>query len=220
MRQRFAIASILLAIAMMAFSFLAPSAALAQQVPVRHVVRAGETLTAIAARYQTTVHALAEANGLTGTVIYPGQFLTVPLDRSAGLGLDDGSASRAGLCVPGAAYVLRQGDTLVSLASRWGTSPAMIKHANGLVGTVLWAGQSIKMVCASDEVAGNVASEVASSVNSLGFCGGVYSVRPGDTLSSVAVRCGVTVAELKNANGLVSNQLLVGQSLRIPTRAR
>lgn len=43
-----------------------------------------------------------------------------------------------------------------------------------------------------------------------------YRVKPGDTLSAIAWRFGVTVSELINKNQLKSSQLHVGQSLNIP----
>ncbi|HEX6988244.1 MAG TPA: cell wall hydrolase [Bacillota bacterium] len=46
---------------------------------VEHRVRAGESLWLIAHRYGTTVAALRQANGLTGSAIHPGQVLSVPL---------------------------------------------------------------------------------------------------------------------------------------------
>ncbi|MCS7040504.1 MAG: LysM peptidoglycan-binding domain-containing protein [Caldilineales bacterium] len=51
-------------------------------------------------------------------------------------------------------------------------------------------------------------------------CGATYRVRPGDTLSRIARRCGVTVAELQQANNLPPRaRLLPGRILRIPRRA-
>lgn len=43
-----------------------------------------------------------------------------------------------------------------------------------------------------------------------------YAVRPGDTLGVIAARFGVTVEEIKAANGLVSDSIAVDQQLTIP----
>lgn len=48
-------------------------------------------------------------------------------------------------------------------------------------------------------------------------CGATYRVRPGDTLSRIARRCGVTVAALRQVNNLSPRaRLLPGRVLRIP----
>ncbi|MDD1975646.1 MULTISPECIES: N-acetylmuramoyl-L-alanine amidase [Pseudomonas] len=46
-----------------------------------------------------------------------------------------------------------------------------------------------------------------------------HSVRPGETLAMIAVRYQVSVASLRSANSLKSDELKVGQSLNIPTTA-
>src|SRR5690606_23939531 len=49
-----------------------------------HTVQAGETLTAIAGQYNTTVELLAEMNGLTAaSILTPGQVLIVPRPSGA-----------------------------------------------------------------------------------------------------------------------------------------
>ncbi len=51
-------------------------------------------------------------------------------------------------------------------------------------------------------------------------CGVTYRVRPGDTLSRIAHRCRVTVAELRRANNLPPRaRLAPGRVLQIPRQA-
>lgn len=47
----------------------------------------------------------------------------------------------------------------------------------------------------------------------------LYTVRKNDTLGHIAMRFGVSVAELKQANGLKNDLIKVGQKLRIPGSA-
>ncbi|MHB1242155.1 MAG: peptidoglycan-binding protein [Gaiellaceae bacterium] len=76
--------------------------------PISYVVRAGDTLTAIAAKHNTTVRALAGANGLASVdLVVEGATLRVPvgagpaaaLDRSTVRGLVDRWAARYGVPV-------------------------------------------------------------------------------------------------------------------------
>jgi|GEM_PF-3763701 len=45
-----------------------------------------------------------------------------------------------------------------------------------------------------------------------------YTVKRGDTLYSIAKKLGVSVDELKRVNGLKSDEILIGQKLKIPKR--
>ena len=46
----------------------------------------------------------------------------------------------------------------------------------------------------------------------------VHKVRKGESLDKIARRYGVTVAELKKANGLKNDKIKIGQSLKIPVK--
>lgn len=56
----------------------------------------------------------------------------------------------------------------------------------------------------------------STASKSSGGSGTTYIVKKGDTLSHIAVRYGTTVTKIKNANGLSSTNLRIGQKLRIP----
>ncbi|MCR4442108.1 MAG: cell wall hydrolase [Peptococcaceae bacterium] len=67
------------------FSFAAPAIAAA-----RHTVKPGESLYIISKKYRTSITALKNENGLTGSTIYPGQVLRIPAStpsRSAAVGV-------------------------------------------------------------------------------------------------------------------------------------
>ena len=103
-----------------------------------HTVGRGETLSAIAARYGTTVAALVRANGLaSANMIYVGQRLTI-----AG----GGAAASSGGSQQGGAYTVRRGDTLAAIAARYGTTAWAIANANGLANAnYIYAGQQLRI---------------------------------------------------------------------------
>ncbi len=90
-----------------------------------YVVQAGDSLSAIAARYGTTVAALMALNGLSNaSMIVVGQRLRV-----------NGAAPAAGGSAPAAGarvHVVARGDSLGGIAARYGASVAAIMAANGL----------------------------------------------------------------------------------------
>lgn len=107
-----------------------------------------------------------------------------------------------GAAAPGAGfnYTVQPGETLFTLARRFGTTVAAIKAANNLTGDTIFVGQTLF-------IPGPVTGGGTST----------YSVRPGDTLYSIARRFGTTVAALQAANNLTSTVIFPGQVLRIPT---
>ncbi|MBX6342326.1 MAG: LysM peptidoglycan-binding domain-containing protein [Thermomicrobiaceae bacterium] len=103
-----------------------------------HRVVPGETLTAIAQRYGTTVDALAAENHLADVnLIYAGEELIVPDG--------DGAAPAPAGQAPGQAYTIRPGDTLWDIAVRHGTS---VEHLLALNPSIvdpnrIYAGQTL-----------------------------------------------------------------------------
>lgn len=86
-----------------------------------HVVRRGETLSRIAGLYGTSTQAMLAANGLASADhLAIGQRLQVP-----------GSGSGSSADRP-ATHVVRSGETLASIARRYGTTVRAIKSANSL----------------------------------------------------------------------------------------
>jgi len=62
-----------------------------------------------------------------------------------------------------------------------------------------------------------VASFAAThGVSASGFCGSTYVVQPGDWLSKIANRCGVSLSQMYAANPYVGYYIYPGQVLNIP----
>lgn len=156
--------------------------------PTIHIVRAGETLAIIAARYRTTWQNLAALNNLPNpNRIFTGQRLIV-----------SGTATAPPAGTPGV-HVVQSGETLAGIAARYGTTVAAIVSANRLANAnVIFAGQ--RLIIPSAPAAPRY-----------------YTVRAGDTLFSIALRYGTTVAAITAANNIVNpNAISVGQTLLIP----
>jgi LysM repeat protein len=161
-----------------------------------HVVQAGEHLTAIANLYGTTPEAIASANNLVNmNLLYVGQRLTIP-----------GGSSPA--VQSNTYYVVDPGDTLSVIAVRYGTTTQALVDANGLASAnLIYVGQRLLIPGGGSAPASSTASSTT----------GYYTVQAGDTVSSIAVRNGVTAWAIVESNHLANpNFIYTGQRLVIP----
>lgn len=104
---------------LLALAVVAGVAAAGSAATGSHSVISGETLSEIAARYGSSVQALAEANGISDIHrILTGQTLTLPAESSA----------------PGAptSHVVAPGETLSEIAASHGSSVRALAEANGI----------------------------------------------------------------------------------------
>jgi membrane-bound lytic murein transglycosylase D len=109
-------------------------------------------------------------------------------------------------------HSVRRGDTLAQIAHRYGTTVRAIQDANQLGrSTMIHVGQSLTIPgrYVSHAPLAEVAQGERETVH--------HRVRGGETLSKIASRYGVTVAEIQRANRLRSvHRIAVGQALVIP----
>ena len=120
-------------------------------------------------------------------------------------------------------YVVKNGDYLGRIASRNRCTVAQIKRWNGLKSNNIRVGQRLVIYrggggpstsSSSSSTAAAAPSSSSSSTQS-STPTGTYTVKSGDTLSGIATRHGVTVNQLKQWNGLTSNNISVGQKLKL-----
>lgn len=161
-------------------------------------VKSGDSLYSIANKYNTTVSTLMSVNNLTSSNLKINQQLLIPKSEEVEIEIKPGV---------GTEYIVVSGDSLYSIAKKYGVSVDQIKAANNLQSNVLSIGQ--KLIIPTGET--EIEIEEKPSV------GGVnYIVQKGDNLYSIANKYGVNIDDLKSANDLTSNLLQVGQILLIP----
>ena len=120
-------------------------------------------------------------------------------------------------------YVVKNGDYLGRIASRNRCTVAQIKRWNGLKSNNIRVGQRLVIyrggggpsTSSSSSSTTAAASSSSSSSTQSSAPTGTYTVKSGDTLSGIATRHGVTVNQLKQWNGLTSNNIRVGQKLKL-----
>lgn len=172
-----------------------------------YIVKPSDTLFSIARRFGTTVEAIAMANSISDPdQIFVGQKLVIPNCKLVPV-LPIVPPKKPG-CFP---YTVQRGDTLYSIARRFGTSVYALARANQIVNPwYIRVGQTI-IVCPG----------YYKSVPYYGYAkppyGRRYVVKPGDTLFSIALRYGTSPYAIAYANHLASMSLIYpGQVLVIP----
>jgi membrane-bound lytic murein transglycosylase D len=185
-----------------------------RQLATRYRVQRGDTLSTIAQRFGTSVVALQRANQLTRPDrIHIGQVLEIPNGRGGPLpplrtalasvgdapaaatdGTNGGGGGEAG------AHQVRPGESLWTIAQRFGVTVEALAAANGISAREhLQIGQRLRVPAPG-----------------AGRASVVHRVRAGDTLSKIAATYGVSVRSIMDANRLASTVIQIGQSLRIP----
>ena len=116
-----------------------------------------------------------------------------------------------------ATYTVRKGDTLEKIAQRLGTSIEELRRLNGAKKTrVLIPGQVLKAPpreAAAESSRAAAKAEPRSEPKT-------YAVHRGDTLFAISKRLGVSIDELRAANGLSARaKIHAGETLKLPGEA-
>ena len=137
--------------------------------------------------------------GISGNVDLDISFVDYPsVIRKAGLNHLDGTPPYPDPSPDYITYVVQPGDTLSSIASRYGTTVSAITSINGISNPDrIYAGTTIR-------------------IPESGRTPQYYTVKSGDTLSAIASRYGTTVNALAALNGIANpDRIYAGQRLRL-----
>jgi membrane-bound lytic murein transglycosylase D len=184
-----------------------------------HMVRHGETLARIAQMYGTSEPAIRRANHLSPGKLRSGAQLLIPSSEKA-IHRENMQEYQQEIAVaPSAApgeqrisYMVHKGDTLHSVAHRFGVSEEMVKRWNHLKSDTVQAGANL-LLWSKAPAKGNEASVVAGKnadkappLQAAGKPANkqrasvLYTVRGGDTLNAIARHFSVSVDDLRKWN--------------------
>jgi len=125
------------------------------------------------------------------------------------------------------------GESLASIAEKYGVSPAEIKKSNNLRRNAVRVGQQLR-ICTSTpgdapvlaaaqteqpEKKATKSSVKKTSRKTAKAAGPVkHKIRKGESLSTISKKYGVSIAEIKKANGMKNDNLRAGASINIPAK--
>lgn len=165
---------------------------------ITYTVQRGDTLSAIASRYGTTVQELADINHLANpNLIYPGQTLRILTNSTT-----NGSETRGTGSIT---YTVQRGNTLSQIARAYGVTVSHIVEMNKIQNpNLIYPGEKLRITESSNTTLNPVLQN------------NYYTVQRGDTLSGIARKYGVTVRYLVNLNGIRNPNLIYpGQLIKV-----
>lgn len=121
-------------------------------------------------------------------------------------------------------HKVKSGEYLGKIATKYRVSVNQIKKWNNLKSNNIRVGQRLVIyrggkgpvsTASSSSSTASKGSTTAASNGSSGSSASYHTVRNGDTLSGIATKYGTTVSRIKELNGLTSNNIKVGQRLKV-----
>ena len=180
----------------------------------RYRIASGDTLGGIARRFRTTVSNLQQWNGLNSTRIRAGRYLIVDPNASSGSATSTATSGSA----PTGRYTVRRGDSLSRIGARVGASVAQLRAWNGIRGTTIHIGQTLKVPGPAPTAPAPQRTSASAGLparQAPAPSSNHYRIRSGDSLSTIAVQFGVSVSDLRKWNNLRSSRIRAGNFLLV-----
>lgn len=166
-----------------------------------YTVNVGDTLYSIARKNNTTVDTIRSLNNLLGNLLSVGQQLKIPINTKTE---EEGDYL---------IYIVKEGDSLYSIAKKYGMNVNDLITLNNLNSSLLSIGQQLRIIASKDNVI-----PIGSSCYGEGYVEPTfvtYVVKRGDNLYDIARKYNVSIDSIVKLNNLSSNNLSIGQVLKI-----
>lgn len=190
--------------------------------PAEYTIARGDTISGIAGKLGLDTYAILTLNQLqANTIIYPGQKIKLGGSATAP---EPAAPAPAAPAAAGSVYTVKSGDTLSAIAARHGVKLSEVFGWNGLnMGSIIHPGQQIKIGGGTAAPAPSApapaapAPVVPAATPAPAPASGSYTIKSGDTLSGIAARNGVKLADVLSANRLTMSSIIYpGQKLALP----
>ncbi len=179
-----------------------PSGAVTSATQLNYTVKAGDTVSAIARKFQLSTNQLLQLNGLDSkSLIVPGQKLKLVANAVVPSAVEKATAATI--------HVVKRGETIAAIAKQHSISISTILSINNLSAkAIIFPGQRLKI--------GSVIPKSSPKV-----VPNEHTVQPGETLASIANLYGIQLQLIISANGFTESSLVyAGQKLQLKQSAQ
>lgn len=166
-----------------------------------YIVKVGDTLYSIAKKNNISVDILKEYNNLSSNLLSVSQELKIPISNKTE---EEGDYL---------VYIVKRGDSLYSIANKFGMSVNDLITLNNLSSNLLSIGQQLRVIASNDSTI-----PIGSACYGENYTPPVYVtyvVKKGDNLYDIARKYNVSIDSIIKLNDLSTNNLSVGQVLKI-----
>ncbi len=174
-------------------------------------VVSGDTLSKIAQKYKISVANLKAWNNLKSDIIYVGQKLNIRKTTTT----TTKTTTKQQTTTTSKTYKVVSGDTLSKIAKKYKISVANIKAWNSLKSDIIYVGQKLNISKTTTTPTKTKSTTKTTTKPQTTTTSKTYKVVSGDTLSKIAKKYKISVANLQAWNNLKSDRIYVGQKLNV-----
>ena len=190
-----------------------------------YAVKKGDSLWAIAKRYNVSLNELYTANDLNeNSVLKVGQQIQIPVEGGTATVTTEAADAYqpSDYNMATETYTVKGGDNLSKIAAKYNTSVRAIKAANNKTSDMIRVGEKL-IIPVGDASSGStapapkVSAPAASSIRA----DGTHTVKAGEYPATIARQYGMTASELLAINGITDpRKMQIGQKLKVSSTGR
>ena len=165
---------------------------------ISHVIESGDSLWALALKYDTEVRIIKQINYLSDDLLSIGSTLLIPLSKT-----------KSNTFIPYEMHIVSEGDTLWDIAKKYNLGVSDLANMNSInENSYLQLGQQLTI--GNKNIHRNIESKKRTIL---------YSIKQGDNLYKISELFDVTVKSIKEINDFEDDALMPGQIIKIAIRA-
>ncbi|MBP9120151.1 MAG: LysM peptidoglycan-binding domain-containing protein [Ignavibacterium sp.] len=175
----------------------------------KYKVKKGDNLSEIAEKFGVTTQQVKKWNNISGNKIVAGKTLKIYNSTTSSSYGDNTTKNSSNVNY----YKIKSGDSIGSIAEKYGVKVSEIQKWNNISGNKIMAGKTLKIY--SDANVNDIPNETTKTTKNTKTNQQNYTVKNGDSLYSIASKNNTTVAKLKSLNNLTTNNIKTGQKLKL-----